>query len=78
MSKKQKQEKAKCHHPKKPDYTPEEQEAVNFLNSRIDSGDPSAYADLTKLAVTIVNEGRFYRETCENCHGISTSESNQG
>lgn len=72
MSKKQ--EKAKCHHPKVPDYTPEEQEAVNYLNQRIDNGDTTAYPKLVKLAVTVVNEGRFYRETCGNCNGISTSE----
>lgn len=59
--------KTHCKHSKEPDYSPEEQEAANELVKRIDAGDIDAYIALTHLAVSVCNEGRFIRATCEQC-----------
>lgn len=65
-------QKEKCHHCKIPVYTEEERAIADELKRRANEGDTSAYSELTKLAVSVANEGRFRRETCEKCQGNST------
>lgn len=62
-----KPKKPNCKHPKTPDYSPEELEAVNELNRLIELGDTEAYSSLTRLAVAVVKDERFYRKTCTQC-----------
>jgi len=71
-----KEKKEKCKHPKIPSYELEEQEAANTLIDQINRGDVVAYGSLCRLAVSVVRDGRFYRETCEKCHGLSSSTEN--
>jgi hypothetical protein len=48
--------------PKIPIYSEEEQKKSDELNARIAAGDSSAYPELTRLAVRVVNEGRWKRD----------------
>lgn len=48
--------------PKKPIYMPEEAAIAAYLNARIDRGDVSAYAELTKLAAATAAAGRWMRD----------------
>ena len=52
----------KQNHPKRHTYTPDEQREADELNARITAGDTSAYERLTRLAVSVVREGRWTRE----------------
>lgn len=61
-------QKQKCIHIKIPQYDPEHQRHANLLNALISGGEIGYYGTLTRLAVTTVAAGSFYRETCEICH----------
>lgn len=59
--------KAHCKHLRIPDYDPNETKTVAWLNEEIEKGEPRGYFLLTRLAVKVVEEGRFHRETCSEC-----------
>jgi hypothetical protein len=59
--------KTSCKHHRIPIYNEEELKTVDWLNQEINGGDIQAYTLLTRLAVKVVGEGRFYRETCPEC-----------
>lgn len=69
--------KEKCTHVKIPLYDREHQDHANFLNALITSGEVKYYSNLTRLAVLFTNEGKFYRETCEKCDGLSSFSKDQ-
>lgn len=48
--------------PMRPDYSAEEAKQAADLCAWIDSGDLAAYGDLTRLAVAVVREGRWFRD----------------
>lgn len=62
-------QKKKCHHCKIPVYTDEEENLANELTRRANEGDTAAYAELTRLAVRVAEDGRFCREVCDKCRG---------
>lgn len=59
--------KINCKHLKIPSYTDLEIKTAAWLNEEIDSGHSQSYIILTRLAVKAVEEGRFHRETCQEC-----------
>ncbi len=69
--------KEKCTHIKIPLYDEESKRQAAFLNALISNGENKYYVNLTWLAVTTVAAGKFYRETCEKCNGLSSSSEDQ-
>jgi hypothetical protein len=70
--------KEKCTHIKIPLYDREHQDHADFLIKMISAGEISYYPTLTRLAVSFANAGKFYRETCEKCHGLCTAQEDSG
>ena len=62
-----KEKKQKCKHHKIPIYNDEEQKTVAWLIQEIKDGNINCYSLLTRLAVKVAEEGRFRRETCQDC-----------